>query len=175
MMPPLTTARLDLRPCALGDVAVLTALWREPDVRRYLWDDEIVSDELATEVVQAFLASADQRGYGLWLLLRRSGGELLGFAAMRDIAGSSQLVGSPQVELIYGLAPAAWGQGLATEAARAVLAYGLETLGHEQIWARTDPPNLASQRVIERLGMHAAENPGIEPSPMLSFVIKRSG
>ncbi len=54
---------------------------------------------------------------------------------------------------MYGLWPAWWGRGLATEAAQAVLEYVFEVLGHPVVMAATDPPNVASIRVMERLGM----------------------
>jgi ribosomal-protein-alanine N-acetyltransferase len=56
-------------------------------------------------------------------------------------------------ELLYGLAPGAWGRGYATESARAVLDFGFRSLGLRKITASTDVPNVASVRVIERLGM----------------------
>jgi ribosomal-protein-alanine N-acetyltransferase len=54
--------------------------------------------------------------------------------------------------LLYGLWPAWWGTGLATETGQAVLRYAFG-LGHESVEAATDPPNVASIRVMERLGM----------------------
>ena len=56
-------------------------------------------------------------------------------------------------ELLFGILPRWWGQGIADEAARAVLAHGFATLGFAAVWAATDPPNLASQRLLDRLGM----------------------
>jgi RimJ/RimL family protein N-acetyltransferase len=56
-------------------------------------------------------------------------------------------------DLGYGLARDAWGKGLATEAARAVVDYGFSALGLAKVWARTDPRNAASVRVLEKLGM----------------------
>src|SRR5690606_3130336 len=92
---------------------------------------------------------------GLWLIYPAGDlQKLAGFCALREIAGTRE------VEVLYGLTPEMWGQALATEAARAVLRYGFEVLGLPRIWARTDPPNVASRRVIERLGMRVAENPG---------------
>jgi RimJ/RimL family protein N-acetyltransferase len=99
--------------------------------------------------------------------VERAEGCLLGFCALREIAGTTE------VEIIYGLAPAAWGQGLATEAAQAVVKHGFETIGLARIWGRTDPPNSASLRVIERLQMRPAENPGHETTPIVAFVLDR--
>jgi ribosomal-protein-alanine N-acetyltransferase len=77
----------------------------------------------------------------------RKDGPLAGFCGLR-------LFGDPPtVEVLYGLLPAYWGQGLATEAAMAMLRFGFEELGLERIYAGADPPNTASFCVMERLGM----------------------
>jgi RimJ/RimL family protein N-acetyltransferase len=60
------------------------------------------------------------------------------------------------VELLYGLYQNFWGRGLATEAARAVLRFGFEEVGLEEILACADLDNPASVRVMERLGMSYA-------------------
>jgi ribosomal-protein-alanine N-acetyltransferase len=60
----------------------------------------------------------------------------------------------PELELLYGLAPAHWGRGFATETAEALIQYGFDTLGWDVIQACTDAPNEASVRVMERLGLH---------------------
>ena len=57
----------------------------------------------------------------------------------------------PELELLYGLGRAYWGQGLATEIATAIVAYGVERLHMREIRASTDPPNEASVRLLERL------------------------
>jgi ribosomal-protein-alanine N-acetyltransferase len=163
----LHTERLDLEPCTADDVEQLHALWRRPEVRLYLWDDVAISHEQAREAVEALVESAASRGCGLWKIHRTGQAQLIGFCALREIAGTDE------IEIIYGLAPEAWGQGLATEAASAVMRYGFEELQLARIWGRTDPPNLGSQRVIERLGMRPAPNPGHETTPMVSFVLER--
>jgi ribosomal-protein-alanine N-acetyltransferase len=53
----------------------------------------------------------------------------------------------------YGIARECWGRGFASEAARAVVDYAFEGLALERVWARADPLNLASVRVLEKLGM----------------------
>ncbi len=56
-------------------------------------------------------------------------------------------------EVLWALHPDAWGNGYATEVARAALAYGFDTLGFELIFAITLPDNHASQAVMKRLGL----------------------
>ncbi|MGD9723231.1 MAG: GNAT family N-acetyltransferase [Pirellulales bacterium] len=168
MLPTLTTARLSLRPCTPDDTAALHALWTDPGVRRFLWDDRAIERDEAAAVVQALCDTANQRRGGLWLIETRPGEPPAGFCALREIGGTTE------IEIIYGLASDHWGQGLATEASRAVLAYGFDVLSLTRIWGRTDPPNIHSLAVLARLGMQPAVNPGHETQPMATFVLERS-
>jgi RimJ/RimL family protein N-acetyltransferase len=161
----LSTARLKLWPCTLDDVDALHALWREPAVRRYLLDGRILNRREVEDFVTGFLRAQEERGFCLWLFESHDDTTLIGFVALKEIAETSE------VELYYGLAPESFGQGLATEAARAVLRYGFEVLGLERIWARTDPPNTASMRVARRLGMKPADDPGT--TSLVAFAIER--
>jgi RimJ/RimL family protein N-acetyltransferase len=145
--PLLLTPRLALRPCTLADVPALHALWQDPDVRRWLWDDMLIPEASARDVVEESLATFAARGFGQWLASGRADGALRGFAGLRAFGGEGE------VELLYGLAPAHWGEGLATEAAHAVLDHGLRTLALPRIAARADSPNAASVRVMQRLGL----------------------
>lgn len=142
----LAAERLDLIPFASEHLETLHGLWTDPEVRRYLWDDRIISSEEAAEVIEASDASFKRHGFGFWLLLPRGGGEVVGFAGLRhfDEAG--------EIEILYGLAPNSWRQGLATEAAERVLRFAFEDLELAEIFAGADPPNTRSFRVMERLG-----------------------
>ena len=95
------------------------------------------------------LAHWDQYGFGLWVLRDREHGEVIGRALLRHLALGSE----DEVELGYGFQPAQWGRGLATEIASACLRYGLTDLGLSTLVALTMPNNLASQRVLEKIGM----------------------
>ena len=98
-------------------------------------------------------ASADfaARGYGIWLIELGSGAwaagpGLVGTAGLRPLEDSG-------LEIFYSLAPGAWGHGYATEAARAVVEYGLGPLGLPEVLAEVDEGNAASVAVVKRLGM----------------------
>jgi ribosomal-protein-alanine N-acetyltransferase len=79
--------------------------------------------------------------------LRAGDGELIGYCGLLHLGVTGR------VELLYALLPGCWGRGLATEAARACLRFALEETGLERVVAGADPPNAASLRVIEKLGM----------------------
>lgn len=166
----LATPRLRLRPCAPADVDALHALWVDAAVRRFLWDDVVIPRETAAEVVSASEASFAAAGYGQWVIERDDRGGLVGFAGLRpvDAAGAA-----PEIELLYGLAPAHWGRGYATEASRAVLAHGFGRCGLARILGRTDAPNRASARVLERLGMRFEGERSVEGRPTLHYALAR--
>lgn len=152
----LQTERLLLIPCGSVHVDDLHALWTDADVRRFLWDDEVISRDTAAEVVRAGEASFREHGFGIWGLFPREpmpqesdsdgGTNLVGFVGLRHFGTDGE------VELLYGLRPDQWGRGLATEASRAVLDHTFSNLGLATIFAGTDPPNVASLRVMDRLG-----------------------
>ena len=75
-------------------------------------------------------------------------GELIGIAGVRQ-----RQPDQPRGDIGYELAPWHWGRGYATEAARAMLAFGFETLRLHKVYARCAAGNAASARVLERLGM----------------------
>ena len=141
------TPRLRLCPFTPDDVDDLHRLWIDADVRRYLWDDEVIPRERTAAIVDESLASFETSGVGLWAVFLRAEETLIGFG------GFWYFHDPPQLELLYGIAPAFWNRGLATEAAVAMLRYGFEELGLERIEASTDAANLASIRVMEKAGM----------------------
>lgn len=150
--------RVALRPLGTDDLDAVHALWTDADVRRHLWDDVVISVAQAREVLEAAEQHFATRRYGLWGVFVREAEALAGFAGCRPW-------GTGEPELLYGLAPSWWGRGLATEACHVVLGHVFETLGHPLVFAATDPPNLASIRVMERLGMtfdHRTEMHGLD-------------
>src|SRR5687768_16704375 len=141
------TLRLRLRPFSLDDVDELHRLWTDPGVRQFLWDDEVIPRERSESIIKTSLSLFAERGLGLWAVLPATGNELIGFC------GFWFFHDPPRLELLYGILPAHWNTGLATEAADAMMRYGFEKLSFERIEASTDPTNEASVRVMEKAGM----------------------
>lgn len=142
----LRTQRLSLtRPHPSDAADVFAAYAADPEVTRYLtWEPH--SDEAS---VRAFLReTGEQRLRGeayTWLVRDRSDGSCLGMISARD--------GLHGMELGYVLARAAWGRGLMTEAAGAVVAMLLAQPDVWRVWAYCDCENAASARVMLKLGM----------------------
>jgi ribosomal-protein-alanine N-acetyltransferase len=141
------TARLHLRPVCHDDLDSLFALWTEPRVRRFLFDDQIISREQAVNEIVNSIKRFEAHGCGLWRATAREGSELIGFCGYRFFHEP------PQLQLLYGFHPDHWSQGFATEAARAMIRFGFEELGFDSVIASADAPNTASCRVMEKAGM----------------------
>ncbi|MCC5888169.1 MAG: GNAT family N-acetyltransferase [Gammaproteobacteria bacterium] len=155
-MYELDTERLRLTPFTMDHLDALHALWTDPDVRRYLWDGEVISRERAAEVIADSERNFAQRGFGFYAMLLGSDdstdvavreNEVVGFCGYRVFEDS----GEP--ELLYGILPRYWGKGLVTEAGHAVIRDGFERNGFSRIIAATDTPNQSSVKVMQRLGM----------------------
>ena len=177
MTREIATQRLRLRPIRGRDLSQIHQIWTGASVRRYLWDDEVITRDRAKQEIDHSMKLFGSDGFGLWVLLPKRGESmpagpharqmLIGFCELRFIEESSN------VELIYGLDPAHWGKGYATEASKAVLHGAFEVHKLEQVLARTDFPNKASVRVMERLGMQFVERSMVNGLNTLTYAISR--
>jgi len=146
---PLRTDRLTLRDYAEGDFASVHAYGADPEVVRFMnWgpnDETATRDFLARTV--ATTREEPRTNWELAMVLSETE-ELVGGCGLmprRAAAG--------EWELGYVLRRDLWGQGLVSEAARAVVEFGFARLDAHRIYARIDPENRGSIRVAERLGM----------------------
>ena len=155
------TGRLLLSPAGVDDIDALHRLWIEPGVRRYLWDDVVISRERAAAAVASSLESFRTRGFGLWIA--RADGRAVGSAGLRAVG--------EDVELLVAIAPELWRRGYGIEAARAVLAFGFEQAGLTRIVGHADPPNQASIRLMEALGMRATGRVVLDGLELLRYAI----
>ena len=158
-----------MRPYTPADVDVLHQLWTDPEVRRHLWDDEVIQRERADEEVQNSMALFQSHGFGQWAVFDRGAEELIGFCGYRFFHEP------PELQLLYGLAPSHWGRGLATEAARAMIAYGFEQLEFDEVVGSTDYANHASVRVMEKCGMSFEKRAEVDGLDTVYYRILRKG
>ena len=161
------TPRLRLRPLRLDNLDDLYRLWVDGGVRRYLWDDRVISRDRARTEIERSISSFELSGFGQWAVFRFRGRKLIGFCGLRYVGTM------PEVELLYGLAPSCWGQGLATEAVRAVLAWGFTKCGLKRISACADPHNAASFRVMVKAGMEFDKRTCVNDTELLHYAVSR--
>jgi RimJ/RimL family protein N-acetyltransferase len=163
----LRTERLFLRPGRRDELAAVHALWIDAAVRRFLFDDRSLSlEETASFLEQSERAFAE-RGAGIWLASTVEDGPPIGFAGLLFSE-----TGPPN--LVVGLRPTHWGNGLAAEAARAVLRHSFETLALPEIVADVDEPNLRSIALLERIGMSLEGRVEREGRPLRLYRVSRA-
>ncbi len=146
----LETSRLILREFDEADVEAFYLLGSDPAIIRYTGDPGggLKSLEHALEILRSHpLADYREHGFGRWACVLKETGSIIGFAGLKRLPESGE------VDIGYRFLPAYWGLGLATESGRAILEYGFGTLGLKQIIGLVDPDNIASARVLEKLGM----------------------
>jgi RimJ/RimL family protein N-acetyltransferase len=148
----ITTARLILRPWAAEDLDAYAAVLADPAVADWL------GGPLTREATAGLMARSNAvlaaHGYARLAMIRRADGRLLGHCGL--MPAGEELPPAPGVEIGWALIREAWGQGYATEAARAVLADGLDRLRLSEILAFTTEGNARSQAVMRRVGMDRA-------------------
>jgi len=147
MPPTLRTPRLLLSPLEDRDLVALHTHWNDPQVARFLWDASPVPFQTVADAIARSSRTFQASGWGLWSL--RAAAEEPGLIG---VCGLSPFEHGNGVELLYSLTPTHWSQGLATEAATAVLAYAFDTLALPEVLATTDDANAPSIRLLTRLG-----------------------
>lgn len=136
-------------------------MYADPEVMRHLGGPV---DRAQTWRHMALMAGHwSLRGFGNWVLERRSDGRLIGRAGLWEPEGW------PGLEVGWALAREAWGAGYATEAARAAMEWASSELGVEELLSLIAPENTASIRVAERLGMRRRGEIELRGRPVLVF------
>lgn len=145
----LRTPRLELRRFTAdpADFERYAGLYADPEVAVHVGGVQTreVSEKAYAERVLDYYPR--NPGLGIWATFERASGEFVGLHLLNHIRGESHL------QVGYTLRRAMWGRGYATEMAREIMRYGFRSLGLPRIDAITNLDNLASQRVLLKLGM----------------------
>lgn len=145
--PVLETDRLRLRGIGPEDAADIFHLLSSPQVMRHLGRPPMTSMEQAVQRVQAYQTTYNEQAGIPWAMTLAGDKPVIGTFVFWNMNPAHH-----RAEIGYLVAPEWWGQGYATEAARAVLAFGFTTMGLHSVEAQTAPENAASRRVLEKLG-----------------------
>lgn len=169
----IATPRLILRLWRESDLAPFAALNADPTVMRFM--RSVLTRDESDAYVQRAEQHLAEHGFGTWAV------EALGVAPFIGAVGLSHVrfeaSFTPAVEVAWRLDRRFWGQGYATEAARAAMQDGFTRVGLKEIVAITRPANILSQRVMRRLGMIRSvefDHPLItEDSPLRRHILHR--
>lgn len=140
------TARLQAERFGPADADVFYAVYRDPEAMRYVGDGQSITREACDRWITVTLENYQRRNYGMFKLLRREDGELVGCCGL--VHPGNQV--APETK--YCLLPEHWGRGYATEALRGLLDYAAGTHGITDLIATVDPAHTASHHVLEKCG-----------------------
>jgi len=161
------TTRLQMRRMTYDDVAALLTVFGDAEVMRFYTAP--FDCQRMQEWVDWNQRSYTKCGYGLWALILRDTGELIG-----DCGLVNQLVEDVQeVEIGYHIRRDLWRQGLATEAALACRDYGFNNLGCKRLVSLIHPQNAASRRVAEKVGMTLCRESPWKNKPTCVYAMER--
>ena len=159
------TERLLLRMFRPEDLDDLAGLFRDPDVVKYVGDGKPVDRVEADRALRSIIEHWERHGFGRWMVVDKKTQDFIGFGGLRSLFGTP--------EVVYHLAKAHWGKGLATELGRVSLRFGFEEHRFDRIVAVAKPQNAASIHVMEKLGMHYEMNTSYYNIDVVQYAINR--
>ncbi len=148
-MDAMSTERLILRDWKRSDRKPFARINADPRVMEFF--PQTLSREESDVVVDRIEEHFRRHGFGLYAAELKDEGRFIGFTGIAIPRFEARF--TPCVEIGWRLAAEYWGKGLATEAARAVLEHGFESLAFDKVVSFTVPANTRSLRVMEKLGM----------------------
>jgi RimJ/RimL family protein N-acetyltransferase len=140
------TERLRLRLMEERDLDAIAAIFADAETMQYIGEGKVFNRNETWRSISSVLGHWLLKGYGMWTVETRDGGEVVGRVGFIDPAGW------PGFELGWIIAKPHWGHGYATEAARAAYDYAIHTLKRERVISLIRPGNDRSVRVAEKLG-----------------------
>lgn len=171
MIPP-DTRRLALREMSAADLPALSAILQDPETMT-AYEGAFTDAEVAVWLDRQLARYRDD-GFGLWSVVLKESGEMIGQCGLTRQA----IDGSDVVEVGYLFNRAHWHRGYASEAAAACVAAGFEALDLDEVYAQVRDTNIASMNVAIRLGMTVRSRftkryRGVD-MPHLAFAITRT-
>lgn len=165
----LSTARIAFRCWSCDDLSLAEGLWGDPQVTRYLGGP--FSDEQVREKLEREIATMSACGIQYWPFFLLPDLQHVGCAGLRPRIPEERIC-----EIGFHLRPAYWGRGLAEEAAGAVIQFAFNTLGVKELFAGHHPENIASRKVLEKLGFRFTHREIYPPTGEMhpGYVLKRS-
>lgn len=169
-MKILETERLILRRLESTDLDSLFALYRDPEIRRYFPEGVLTLEETKEELEWFLNGHPAHPEIGLWATIHKGSNQFIGRCGLLPWTIDEQ----QEVEVAYLLAKEYWGQGLGTEAAKALVQYGFEQLNLSRLICLIDRDNRASIKVATKIGMKFEKEGIDEKGPFLLYSIKKT-
>ena len=142
------TPRLQLRQFTPDDAEELYYIYSHPGLFKYMSNEKPLLLEQTRAAIQSMTENWENYNFGVWAIVHKEDRKLIGHC------GFKFLENTPEVQIGYLLLKSYWGRGIGTEAASAALKYGFEVAQLNRVVAIAKPENIASRRVMEKIGMN---------------------
>lgn len=162
------TPRLILRRFTFDDAPLVLKLNNDPDVLKYLHEPMLTTQDEAREVISKIIMPQYDHNLGRWAMITKDEKAFIGWCGLKYRPELDE------IDLGYRLIKNAWGKGFATEAARETLDYAFQTLRAELITGRAHIENIASQKVMEKIGMQCTGEGIVDECPVLTYTASLS-
>lgn len=143
------TDRLYLRQWQASDFATFAAINADPEVMAYF--PKVLTTSLSDTIAKKCQQLIEDKGWGLWAVSLKQNDLFIGFVGLNDTNANMSF--APAVEIAWRLHKDYWGQGYATEAARAALGFAFTELALDEVVSFTAVINKRSQLIMTRIGM----------------------
>ena len=154
------TPRLVLRRFTLEDAQLLLDLNSDPEVLKYVHEMPLRTEEQSLKILNEIILPQYKNKLGRWAIHLRDGGSFIGWCGLKRIPETGV------IDLGYRLKKSDWGNGYAFEAAEHTLTYGFNTLGLDLVIGQAHIENLASLRILEKLGMQFIGGKTVDECPV---------
>ena len=159
----LHTPRLYLRQLTVADAPLIYQLNSQPDVLKYLHERPLKDEADAAEIIRSIILPQYEKKLGRWGMFIKENNEFIGWCGLKYRPELNE------TDLGYRLMPSAWGKGFATEAALHCLQYGFEKLHLTEITGRAHVENIASLKVLEKIGMNFIGEGIVDDCPVRTY------
>lgn len=151
-MVQLETSRCVLRHLEAADAADMFRLDSDPLVMKYLGQSLIKNVAESRKIIEMVQDQYLANGYGRWAVALKDGGTFVGWAGLKLVTGETYFPDT-HTDLGYRLLPLFWGKGYASELALACRDWAFTHLNVPALYAATHQENVASQKVIQKIGL----------------------
>ncbi len=158
------TPRLILRRFTEADASLVLFLNSQHEVLKYLHERPLINEADAATIIRTVILPQYQNNLGRWAIHVKGTNEFIGWCGLKY---------RPEIDendLGYRLLPSAWGKGYATEAAKHTLEYGFNELQLAVITGRAHIENIASQKVLEKIGMQFIKEEVVDDGPVKMYI-----
>lgn len=161
------TPRLILRRFTEADAPLVFTLNSDPAVLKYLHEPVLQDEAHALSIIRAIILPQYKNNLGRWAMQCKENNEFIGWCGLKHRPEIDE------IDLGYRLKTGAWGNGYATEAALHTLNYAFDQLNLATITGRAHIENLASIRILEKIGMTFIKEEIVDDSPVKTYIASK--